>query len=164
MTMYPPMPTTPPNPPRRRKQNVQKAITALVLVAGGVFALTYRHADAKADDPGRVLGDTGDPFVAACIDSWNNNNENKLTDAATVLAGQNTPDPHAYVSVGPAATFPDKCLITIANSTTQFVVQYLEQDGNTWTYPAGSGSVSDLPASVTNWNAQIGQDGDIHQQ
>lgn len=79
--------------------------------------------------------------------------------ATTAQAGDN---PTAYVNVGYSSTFPDRCMITVANPSTMFAQQYLQDNGDSWGLaPAWTGSASQLDESATDWNAKMDKTGNI---
>jgi hypothetical protein len=120
-----------------------------------------------SDDPKGSSGDSAaestPPPEDRCFDLWNDAEENIGKEFASLLAqgGSGT----AYVSVGFGATFPDRCLVTIASPDIDSAQQYREASAQEAGFgafsPAGNGTISDLPESVTAWNATVNKEGDL---
>lgn len=158
----PPFPPQPPNSPRPSSRRVLLIIGCAIAAIAAVIAANAGTSDDNTSSDA-VPADTQNDTLTQCVTSWNTANENKVTIAGIALAGQNTPDPHADVHVDLSSLFPDKCLITVANSATLTAQQYLQESGGTWGFaPAWTGSATQLDSSVTAWNAEMSQDGNIH--
>lgn len=138
---------------------------AAVSAVAGVVALQSNEGDVApsvADDSGEEGAGTVDEAIQGCVDSWNDGNRNKGSVASIATAAQQTENPTAYVNVGSSAVFPDRCMITVANSSTLYAQQYLQDTGDGWSIaPAWTGTVNDLDSSNLPWNARMAQDGTI---
>ncbi|WP_406468074.1 hypothetical protein OH738_10895 [Streptomyces hirsutus] len=170
----PPLPDRPPETLKRpgfwRALSVRKRAVALALgvvaagAVGGVIAAQSDEEDASTsaseDDKADVADSVEEP-LQACADSWNDGNENKGSVASMATAAQ-AENPTAYVRVGFSSVFPDRCMITVANPSTMYAQQYLQEGGTAWSVvPSWTGSVNDLDASNLPWNARMAQDGTI---
>ncbi|MFE6627328.1 hypothetical protein ACFVNB_08790 [Streptomyces rochei] len=103
--------------------------------------------------------DSPDESIKACVNSWNGGNVNKANVASIATAAQ-AENPTAYVHVGFSSVFPDRCLITVANPSTMYAQQYVQEGGAGWSItPAWTGTVNDLDASNLPWNAKMTKDG-----
>ncbi|MGA5272259.1 hypothetical protein ACPCKL_00390 [Streptomyces cellulosae] len=95
------------------------------------------------------------------MSSWNGGNTNKASVASIATAAQ-AENPTAYVHIGFSSVFPDRCLITVANPSTMYAQQYVQEGVSAWPIaPAWTGSVNDLDESNLPWNARMAQDGTI---
>jgi hypothetical protein len=163
MTPYPPIP---PQPPKRRPSPRRKyAITAAILTAVAaalIIGATLTQGAAPATDDTAPAATAPDPRTA-CIRSWNSLNQNRQEIAGLATVGQTSANPTAYVNVAYSELFPDRCLITVANSATLYAQQYMQDTGGGWTLaPDWTGQATQLGSSVTDWNAKMGRDGIIH--
>ncbi|MGW3153983.1 hypothetical protein [Streptomyces sp. NPDC001089] len=53
-------------------------------------------------------------------------------------------------------------MITVANPSTMYAQQYVQEGGNSWSIaPAWTGSANDLDSSNLPWNARMATDGTI---
>lgn len=71
-----------------------------------------------------------------------------------------------YVSVGFSASFPDRCLVTMAVPDFDVANQFMEastaQRSTIGSFtPGGTTKVADLPPSVQHWNATTDADGNL---
>ncbi|WP_432043769.1 hypothetical protein [Streptomyces cadmiisoli] len=137
---------------------------AAVGAGGGVIAAHSKGEEAPVSASEDTAVDAVDPVdesLQVCADSWNDGNMNKQSVASISMAAQ-TENPTAYVHVGFSSVFPDRCMITVANPSTLFAQQYLQEGGASWSIaPAWTGSVNDLDESNLQWNARMTQDGTI---
>jgi hypothetical protein len=151
--------------------SVRKKVVALALgvvavgAVGGVIAAQSSGADvsASASDDANAddAEDSVDESLQVCADSWNDGNTNKVSVASIATAAQ-AENPTAYVHVGFSSVFPDRCMITVANPSTMYAQQYVQESGTAWPVaPAWTGSVNDLDESNLPWNARMAQDGTI---
>ncbi|MBZ6260685.1 hypothetical protein KVH22_34800 [Streptomyces olivaceus] len=102
-----------------------------------------------------------DESLQACVSSWNGSNVNKSSVASIATAAQ-AENPTAYVHVGFSSVFPDRCLITVANPSTMYAQQYVQESVSAWPIaPAWTGSVNDLDGSNLPWSARMTQGGTI---
>ncbi|GAQ61421.1 MULTISPECIES: hypothetical protein [Streptomyces] len=70
--------------------------------------------------------------------------------------------PTAYIHVGFSSVFPDSCLITVANPSTMYAQQYVQESLTGWPIaPAWKGSANDLDGLTLQWNARMALDGTI---
>ncbi|MFE2433359.1 hypothetical protein [Streptomyces sp. NPDC059409] len=149
---------------------VRKKVLALALgvvavgAVGGVIAAQSDGGDAptsvSGDDKAEVV-DPEDESLQACVSSWNGSNTNKASVASIATAAQ-AENPTAYVHVGFSSVFPDRCLITVANPSTMYAQQYVQESESAWPIaPAWTGSVNDLDGSNLPWNAKMTKDGTI---
>ncbi|MEU4983622.1 hypothetical protein [Streptomyces sp. NPDC021969] len=164
----PPPPNYPPTPPRPRfiagRKRVIAIVTGVLLAGGAVFAVTQLAGSDEADDPPAVANDSkaGPDPRQSCVDSWNERNTHRASIGQIATAAQTAANPTAYVNVGYNSTFPDRCMITVANASTMFAQQYVQDSGDSWGFaPAWTGSASELDASVIAWNASMDKDGTI---
>ncbi|MER6748036.1 hypothetical protein ACFW6C_09335 [Streptomyces fungicidicus] len=131
---------------------------------GGVIAAQSDGEDGSTSVSEEDKADAVDPVddgLQVCADSWNDGNTNKANVASLATVGQ-AENPTAYVHVGFSSVFPDRCLITVANPSTMYAQQYLQEGGTEWSFaPSWTGSVNDLDASILPWNARMAQDGTI---
>jgi hypothetical protein len=119
------------------------------------------------------LGDTQDaktskaPEEQRCVKLWNaDTRKNNLPGGyLDVAKGVGTAE-DLYVSVGFADDFPDKCLVTVVGSASRTALQVTETSEKGpaglghWNYPV-SGSSSDVPESVKDFNATVNDRGMI---
>lgn len=80
------------------------------------------------------------------------------------MTGSRTQMGDAYVSVGFAADFPDKCLVTFAFPSTDDTLQFIESGGSSPMGPFSvptNGTVGGLPESTKDWNATLSEDGTL---
>ncbi|MBQ0968483.1 hypothetical protein KBY91_34290 [Streptomyces sp. RK23] len=149
---------------------VRKKVLALALgvvavgAVGGVIAAQSDGGDAptsvSGDDKAEVV-DPEDEALQECVSSWNGSNTNKASVASIATAAQ-AENPTAYVHIGFSSVFPDRCLITVANPSTMYAQQYVQEGVSAWPIaPAWTGSVNDLDESNLPWNARMAQDGTI---
>jgi hypothetical protein len=162
VTMNPPMPNKPPRRPARTRTRIGLLLLGVIATAAAL-SVAVSTADNDTGHAARPDNspDTPSP-LQTCITSWNRNNASKETVGrlATVAARSNNPT--AYTTVGFSDLFPDRCMITVANTTTMTAQQYVQESGGTWTaFPAWSGAVNQLDSSVTDWNAEMSQTGTI---
>jgi hypothetical protein len=140
------------------------AVAAFSIVACAIFvAVNNQHGsdNAASDDDSNASAQSPDP-TADCVASWNTSNTNKASVAAIDTAAQSGADPTAYVNVGFSTLFPDRCLITIANPSTMYAQQYLQDTGGRWSaLPSWTGTANQLDASNTSWNARMHNNGII---
>ncbi|MGW0854200.1 hypothetical protein [Streptomyces sp. NPDC002690] len=140
-------------------------VCVAILSAGvtvGAVQARNETASAASDDSEGDLANEADEAVQGCADSWNERNPNKGSVASIATAAQQTADATAYVNVGFSEIFPDRCMITVANPSTLYAQQYLQESGNEWSMiPAWTGMVSQIPSSVRQWNARMAQSGVI---
>ncbi|MER6112450.1 hypothetical protein [Streptomyces hirsutus] len=143
------------------------ALALCVAAAGAVGGVVA--AQSGGEDPSASVSDDGqadvvdpvDDSLQACADSWNDGNANKGSVASISTAAQ-AENPTAYVRVGFSSVFPDRCMVTVANPSTMYAQQYIQEGGTAWPVaPAWNGSVNDLDASNLPWNARMTQDGTI---
>jgi len=95
-----------------------------------------------------------------CAELWNST-ENQTWKG---LAGTQSNTGDAYVSVGFAADYPDKCLITVSIPAIRTARQFMESGGDIGAGPFGMPVDADpnsLDPSLTNWNASIDEEGTI---
>ncbi|MET9510739.1 hypothetical protein ABZX62_20155 [Streptomyces flavidovirens] len=144
------------------------AIALCVVVAGaGVTVVAAQSSGGgtstpASDDSGSDFADTADEAGQECTDSWNESNENKASVASIATAAQQSENATAYVNVGFSEVFPDRCMITVANPSTLYAQQYLQDSGNGWSMvPAWTGSVSQIDSSNLPWNGRMAKDGTI---
>ena len=150
-------------------------VLVVVVVVAGVVG-------SEGNDPSGAGGSSADGSSAAaaeqrCVDLWNEDTDRaegsrdspgELVKGPFITAGGDGSPSDVYVAVGSAADFPDKCLITFAQSQRDLAWQFLET-GSTeeptlghWGYPKTlDGGVSALPDSAKDFNAGVDQDGRI---
>lgn len=105
--------------------------------------------------------ETESDVIQACANSWNDHNGNRRNIASIATAAQ-ADNPTAYIHVGFSSVFPDRCLITVANPSTMYAQQYVQEGPTGWPIaPAWTGSANDLDASTLQWNARMATDGTI---
>ncbi|MBL1104963.1 hypothetical protein JK361_10215 [Streptomyces sp. 5-8] len=170
----PARPEQPPEGPKKsgfwRVMSPRKKAAAIalgVVAAGAVGSLVAVQAgsegtaaSASGDGKVDVMGSESES-LQACADSWNDGNANKSNVASIATAAQDE-SPTAYVHVGFSSVFPDRCLITVANPSTMYAQQYVQEGGAAWPIaPAWTGSVNDLDGSNLPWNAKMANDGTI---
>lgn len=110
----------------------------------------------------------GPPPEQRCIDKWNSDtseSEGPGSTAVTVLAGTTGGASDLYVSVGYAEDFPDKCLVTVADSRSNMASQFTETSGEgpevgDWSSPTRV-SVSALDDTTKEFNASIDVQGEL---
>ncbi|MFG2380541.1 hypothetical protein [Streptomyces avermitilis] len=133
------------------------ALTGAGLTVSTVQSTTESASPSTTSDPETSENDA----LQACADSWNDHNENKGNIASIATAAQ-AENPTAYIHVGFSSVFPDRCLITVANPSTMYAQQYLQDGPTGWPIaPAWTGSANDLDGSTLPWNARMAQDGTI---
>jgi hypothetical protein len=122
----------------------------------------------RAADGGPSLTDLENESTRRCIALWNGRLNQADRETVANLDYSTEDAPLYYVSVGPSATFPDKCLFTVASPTTNRAFQFVEgAEGSNiagfgiFGLPVFEGSPSELDASVTNWNATADGDGNV---
>ncbi|MFD8685389.1 hypothetical protein [Streptomyces sp. NPDC059651] len=166
-TAIPPQPSGPPKRPgiwtawsvRRRA-----AVVALgIVVAAGAY-VAFSAAQSDQEDvqasTSEDLSNGADEAVQGCADSWNENNPHKENVASIATAAQQSGTPTAYVNVGFSDLFPDRCMVTVANPSTLYAQQYLQDPGNGWSgIPAWTGMASQINSSNLPWNGRMGQYG-----
>ncbi|WP_405459662.1 hypothetical protein OG786_20845 [Streptomyces sp. NBC_00101] len=149
----------------RRRIGAIVLCTALVGGACVAVAAVQGHsevASSTSDDSGGDLADTADDAVQGCANSWNERNQNKGNVASIATAAQQSEDPTAYVSVGFSDLFPDRCMITIANPSTLYAQQYLQEAGSAWSMiPAWTGMANQIDSSLLPWNGRMTKSGVI---
>lgn len=160
----------PPRPSRKPRfwwsMSVRKRVAAVALcvaaVATGVGIYAAQHDEGRDSAP--VASGPEDSAIdafQACANSWNDGNSNKRNVASISTAVQ-AENPTGYVHVGFSSVFPDRCMITVANPSTMYAQQYVQENGGAWSIaPAWTGSVNDLDGSVLPWNARMATDGTI---
>ncbi|CAM5396504.1 hypothetical protein SCYAM73S_03548 [Streptomyces cyaneofuscatus] len=144
------------------RKRVSLVALCMALAGAGIAVSTAQGGTESASssttsDPETTESDA----VQACADSWNNHNGNKgnIASIATAAQGEN---PTAYVHVGFSSVFPDRCLIAVANPSTLYAQQYLQDGPTGWPIvPAWTGSASDLDASTLQWNARMATSGTV---
>lgn len=125
-----------------------------------------------------------DPELSAiqdCIDTWNGQpgSDGDLSAYETqgassgsigrvMLSNWRDYEWTAYISVGFAEDFPDRCLVTAASPDgPQMAVQFVQQSNGKFMI-VNSGSrrttINDLPESVKKWNAEALSNGDLVMQ
>jgi hypothetical protein len=165
----PPPPAYPPGQPRKTgfldgRKRVIAVIAGIVVAGGAVFAVTQTTGEDPDDTDTAVSNDSKnepDPHQS-CVDSWNRNNTNKTSIGGIATSAQAGGNPTAYVSVGYSSMFPDRCMMTVANPSTMFAQQYVQDNGDSWGFvPAWTGSASQLDESLTDWNAKMDHAGII---
>ena len=103
-----------------------------------------------------------DEALQACADSWNSGNPNKENVASISTAAQQSENPEAYVNVAFSEVFPDRCMITVANPSTMYAQQYVQESEEGWSMiPAWTGSVNQLDSSNLPWNGRMAKSGTI---
>jgi hypothetical protein len=120
----------------------------------------------RAADGGPSLADLETDFANHCIALWNGRSNQADRETVANLDYSTEEAPLYYVSVGPSATFPDKCLVTVASPSSNRAYQFVEgaQGSNVAGFgifglPVFEGSPGQLDASVTNWNATADGEG-----
>lgn len=104
------------------------------------------------DDPNQGTSNASAEKSTAdiCSESWNASS-GTVRSMVAGLARQRS----AYASIGPDATFNDRCILTVAYPDLDQAMQFREGSaGGSWTM-LGQGSASDLPDSVKDWNVQV---------
>ncbi|MFI6606829.1 hypothetical protein [Streptomyces sp. NPDC050507] len=174
-TNPPAMPPLPPDPPKRpgfwSAWSVRKraaAIVGSVVVASGVYGVIAaaqggdERVDVSAAEDLANGADEAGEAVQGCADSWNENNPHKGNVASIATAAQQSGTPTAYVNVGFSDLFPDRCMVTVANPSTLYAQQYLQDPGNGWSgVPAWTGTASQIDSSNLPWNGRMAQDGTV---
>jgi hypothetical protein len=129
------------------------AILGACAIAGAAVGLTLAlhtgsngKADSKAPSTVATPNQTyeqGPTPLDSCIDSWNQNNSSKETAAQlSGTATMTSPSYNSYVNVGTSSLFPDRCLITVANASNMYTVQFLEDNGHQWSsMPSWTGTL-----------------------
>ncbi|MFB7311680.1 hypothetical protein [Streptomyces sp. NPDC056192] len=166
---YPPSPPPPPEPPQGPgiRKLVIAAIVVAVLAAGGVGLAMTHQSDGGNDSSEDNASTSGVPAdqpqpELACIASWNKYNEEKASVGLMETSGMTSPKPSAYVNASYSATFPDLCMITVANPANMIAQQYVEDSKNTWGFaPAWTGAAGQLDQDLAEWNAKMAPDGTI---
>ncbi|MFD9920675.1 hypothetical protein ACFWXR_14475 [[Kitasatospora] papulosa] len=136
----------------------------VVVAAGayGAFSAVQGDREGVQDVASDDLANTAEDPAQGCAVSWNEGNENKGNVASIATAAQQSGSPTAYVNVGLSDLFPDRCMVTVANPSTLYAQQYLQDPGNGWSMiPAWSGSVSQIDSSNLPWNGRMTQDGTV---
>lgn len=143
------------------------AIAALVVLALVVAVVANRDEPSPTQSTVSA-DDLPDPVPAPeqqCVDLWNDPSNTSVRELwAPLLTNGATVD---YVSVGWAANYPDRCLITVSNPDRRTAMQFLEKGGTSDTdYPPGNYDRSSidpnqLDPSLTGWNASMNPDGSI---
>jgi hypothetical protein len=120
-------------------------------------------ADTKTADAEVVTEtvDEGPPPEERCVDLWNGADAETARGMGSVYRSMGD----AYVSVGFADDFPDKCMITVAYPSQDRVSQFIESGstgGPLGPFGAPStGNISDLPESTKDWNASMAENGTV---
>lgn len=135
------------------------------LATAAVIALSLSVAGCGSGGTSATQSANGSSSAAAtstpsagevCITAWNAW-DSALKGAAEGLAYVGgTPTP-TYVSAGPSASFPDRCLITFAQADLPnggLAIQYLEQSNGSFQFLAGDIPVPSLSSATTTWIAQ----------
>ncbi|MET7582440.1 hypothetical protein [Streptomyces microflavus] len=140
------------------------SLVALCVALGGSgFAISAAQSDTEdanasvSSEPEETESDA----LQACADSWNdyNGNRRNIASIATVAQFDN---PTAYTNVGFSSVFRDRCLIRVANPSTMYAQQYVQESPTGWPIaPAWTGSANDLDGSTLQWNACMATDGTI---
>ncbi|WP_216586863.1 hypothetical protein [Streptomyces brasiliscabiei] len=134
-----------------------------VALSGAGIAVTaaQTHTEGASASVSSEPKETENDALQACADSWNDGNQNKSNVASISTAAQ-AENPTAYVHVGFNSAFPDRCMITVANPSTMYAQQYVQENAGAWSItPAWTGVVNDLDESVLPWNARMATDGTI---
>jgi hypothetical protein len=128
------------------------------VVIGSVVAGAAISAGVKASS-----GNSTSTAPAACVSNWNRTNATKQGVGRFVFNFQN-PAPGAYgnATVGYSADFPDKCMVTVGNSSAMEAEQFVQDASYQWdAHPTWTGVVSQLPSGILPWNAKIANDGTL---
>ncbi|MGW0631784.1 hypothetical protein [Streptomyces sp. NPDC002758] len=143
---------------------------ALVLAMAGAAA-AVRAATTETDGTdtsGTTATDSTDSTddyaqaLQACSVSWNLHSPTKQPAGEIATSLQNQDNAYGYATVGFSATFPDRCMITIANPQIMSAVQYMQDGRDSWPYAVSwNGSVDQLDPSLLPWNAKINHEGII---
>lgn len=113
---------------------------------GATTPLTKQEAADVQDAIDREMR-AGRAFRVACLSRWNSAEHGGRDEVAAIAQDA------IYVHVGPNPEFPDKCLVTIADSTSGYVYQYREAseaDGEPF---VRSCARCGLSPSAFEWNA-----------
>lgn len=139
------------------RRNVAAGVIAAALVVAAIVSLS-----GGGNDKGSVgvIGDgvsLEDGFTAACVAMWNASGGVAKSMVNTLSAQR-----PAYASVGPDATFNDRCLLTVAFPDIDSALQFREggSGGQAWA-ALGQLSASDLPDSVKGWNVKVVDAGNL---
>lgn len=88
-----------------------------------------------------------------CVNQWNRRADAGMKGVVSITFGEE----NDYVSVGFSETFPDRCLITVANPDRGWAAQYLETRTGGFRMLGDPGDqvfpIDNLDPSVTDWNA-----------
>jgi hypothetical protein len=124
------------------------------------------NEDAAVVPTDRVSEDDPEPPEERCVELWNGSANDGLSASVVGPYARNAGD--VYVSVGFAADFPDRCLITVGVPSADRAIQYIEGGVGFPESPYGVAnvgegvdSVSQLPPSAKQWNAHALSDGSI---
>ncbi|MFF8946032.1 hypothetical protein ACF1A5_27965 [Streptomyces sp. NPDC014864] len=140
---------------------------ALVLAVAGVAA-AVRAATTETDGTdtsGTTATDSADSTddyaqaLQACAVSWNLHSPIKES-AGEVATTLQKPDATGYATVGFNASFPDRCMVTVANPQIMSAEQYIQDGRDSWPYAVSwYGSVDQVDPSLLPWNATINHEG-----
>ena len=132
---------------------------AVVLIT--VVGLVSRVGDGPRVSREATASGTATPPVSsadarrACIDSWNHPaNDDEFPSALGQQQGESL-----YVSIGPSADFPDRCLLTVAAPDGLALQFHGDLSGN-WG-GMGSTRVETLDETTKDWNASAQPDGSL---
>lgn len=135
--------------------------TAVVLLAGVCALLITALAGCGSSDSKASSGTTttkaaaGPPPEQRCVRLWND----PANDLRQIIGARLSTGTDAYVSVGFASDYPDKCLVTISLPAIGSASQFLEggMNGMPYAFPQEADPAS-LDPSLTNWNATLSDD------
>lgn len=131
------------------------AVIVIVLVSGGSSksAAETPASNGEIAELEEEFGSAEEEAFAECVAAWNGaENVGPRNEVSTLEA--------SYVSITMSEIYPDKCLITAANPQLNLAAQYLEVENGPYTFKTqASGEATSLPASATNWNANVNAGG-----
>jgi hypothetical protein len=141
------------------------AVAAALAAIPIVIATSSDKSDSGSRDSSSVSDPPAEPSVAEeCVDKWNSGatvDAKQLIGRYADVQGNETP---TYVNAGPSADVQDRCLITVAQPDLGGGIarQYVETAQGTFRFPSGnSDSITTLPDSVKQWNAQGDGEGNL---
>lgn len=130
--------------------------TVVIIAAGLAVSCGGDNGSASGDSTRDAEGSSAEE---RCFELWNGGEEHIGRQVAKGFAQQTT----VYATVGFDATFPDRCLVTVAAPDFNSAQQCRESSGSEgglgpWS-PAADGDVAGPPDSVKQWNAAVDESG-----
>lgn len=133
-------------------------VAVIVLASGGSSDKSAAETPASSAEIAELeeeFGSTEEEAFGECVAAWNGpENEGPRNEVSTLEA--------SYASITLSELYPDKCLVTAANPQLNLAAQYLEVESGPYTFKTqASGEATSLPATVTEWNAEVGAQGKL---